>query len=74
LAGNTKKFTKAYGRLQRSVAALPPTITWGDPIMERAPLVREAVAAGPDAVRRLLGEWRDESFHRYKLDKPVTQR
>ena len=51
---------------------MPPTLTWGRPILERARTVRQAVEDGPDAVQLLLGGWRAESIHRLKLEKLVT--
>lgn len=72
LAANVPKFMKAVERLNRSVASQPETVTWGKPILDRARLVGHAVEAGPDAVQRLLGEWRDNSIRKYKLQKLTT--
>jgi len=72
LLAERKRFAEAFERLERAVASMPPTLTWGRPILERARTVRQAVKDGPDAAQLLLGGWRAESIRRLKLEKLVT--
>lgn len=69
LAGEGQKASMALDRLERAVAAMPPYQTWGQAILERSLLVRQALSEGPLAVSHLLGGWRDEARQRLKLDR-----
>lgn len=69
LAGENARALEALDRLARAVQAMPPYQTWGRPILERSVLVREALLGGPEAVRSLLGGWRDDAIRQLKLEK-----
>ncbi len=69
LVGQDKKAIEALDRLQRAVEAMPPTQPWGQPILARSLLVRQALAKSDPAVTHLLQEWRDETVRRLKLEK-----
>jgi hypothetical protein len=72
LAGSTPKVIEACERMERAVAAMSPTQPWGKPILERVRTVQRLAGQGPNAVRQIMGRWRDESVRQHKLEKLTT--
>lgn len=74
LQGDIGRFTAAFERIERAVATMPPALTWGRVVLERARTVQRAVEDGPDAVEQLLQGWRADSVRRLKLDNLIARR